>query len=526
MKHRIISDIRFGLNHYLRTGNAILDMIVASTVPFLFAYINKFGYDRLMGFINYIHAICRPKYVTTEIISVVDRLGYGVNVQGVGYRDSYTVMIIRAVLMYLTDYKGMDGDTRLELIPMDGELKNRMSLSERLVSYQFCNLPVENKWSKVDDVEIRFLQEAVTTPTENLSRPTEVGFKTKMQIRGRSREIIDAFVAKVYKRYIDRVSDTEDRDARYLYTLEPGTHQADTRSHSTSSNSKNGIRARRYRMSLKKSFDTIFFPKKNELLSVVDAFMNKTGVYSIDGYAHKLGIMLYGEPGTGKTSVIKALAKYTNRHIVMVSLHQIKTNSQLIDLMFNPTFVLLNENLPAPVKLTQSDCIFVFEDIDACCDVVKSREEEETDESSTTSSQFEVLKAVLAAPPEHLATRNDDTLNLAGILNVLDGPLEADNRIVIFTSNHPKTLDSALVRPGRIDYKFYLTFACTGDICSMVELYFGKCEEKTRVAIEVLFSADKPPTITPANLEVMAVKSKDQHEFVRYIQKFTTGLNG
>ena len=50
------------------------------------------------------------------------------------------------------------------------------------------------------------------------------------------------------------------------------------------------------------------------------------GKYGIKGYPHKLGLLLHGPPGTGKSSLIKALALHTERHIIDVPLARIKTN--------------------------------------------------------------------------------------------------------------------------------------------------------------------------------------------------------
>ena len=39
-----------------------------------------------------------------------------------------------------------------------------------------------------------------------------------------------------------------------------------------------------------------------------------------------------------------------------------------------------------------------------------------------------------------------DTLNLAGILNTLDGVVDTPGRLLVMTSNHPEKLDPALIR--------------------------------------------------------------------------------
>eukprot|EP00955_Chlamydomonas_euryale_P023463 247865-Chlamydomonas_euryale.AAC.1 len=68
----------------------------------------------------------------------------------------------------------------------------------------------------------------------------------------------------------------------------------------------------------------------------------------------------------------------------------------------------------------------------------------------------------------------DDDLNLAGLLNVLDGVVDTPNRIVIMTTNHPEKLDPALIRPGRINKKIYMGRICVDQALSMMKHYFGQ----------------------------------------------------
>jgi chaperone BCS1 len=49
--------------------------------------------------------------------------------------------------------------------------------------------------------------------------------------------------------------------------------------------------------------------------------------------------------------------------------------------------------------------------------------------------------------------KQEDELNLSGLLNVLDGVVDTPGWIVVMTTNHPELLDPALIRPGRIDKK-------------------------------------------------------------------------
>lgn len=51
---------------------------------------------------------------------------------------------------------------------------------------------------------------------------------------------------------------------------------------------------RRYELSDEKTFASLFFPEKKELLYLLDHFSRKTGKFAIPGFPHKLGLLLFG----------------------------------------------------------------------------------------------------------------------------------------------------------------------------------------------------------------------------------------
>ena len=75
--------------------------------------------------------------------------------------------------------------------------------------------------------------------------------------------------------------------------------------------------------------------------------------------------------GTGKTSLIKALAQHTKRNVVSISLSRIETNQELMDIVFDQSFAVKGEDMP--IKLSFKDIIFVMEDVDAASPIVHSR---------------------------------------------------------------------------------------------------------------------------------------------------------
>ena len=160
-----------------------------------------------------------------------------------------------------------------------------------------------------------------------------------------------------------------------------------------------------YELTGEKTFQTIFSQPAKELLRIVDDFRLKRGKYGVEGFPYKLGILLHGVPGTGKTSMIKALAEHLDRHIINVSLSKIETNQDLRDIFFKRDGATRN--------LTAADIIFVLEDVDATSKVVTRRKEQDD----------------LVMVDNGGGCKNNDALSLGGILNVFDGVVATPGRV-------------------------------------------------------------------------------------------------
>jgi SpoVK/Ycf46/Vps4 family AAA+-type ATPase len=314
-----------------------------------------------------------------------------------------------------------------------------------------------------------------------------------------------------------------------------------------------------------KSVNNIFGEHIDEVRDRVNLFINHPEWYEKRGIPHTLGILLHGKPGCGKTSLIKAIAKDTNRHVFNITLRKTTTQRQLLNLFFDENVSItnsLNETSILAIPLDQR--IYVIEDIDCMSTVVLDRKfleliharkkglpitndelykyinpddsdlsnilnysnehqyfidyyndnnndddnnnNDDNNNSNNISmdelinSRNNLLYAEMFNTQSNirqntnrytntnntnkkknkninLNKENKEELTLSFLLNLLDGVLETPNRILVMTSNYPKRLDKALVRPGRIDINIEFGFATINMIKDMLCHFYTKTKQ-------------------------------------------------
>jgi SpoVK/Ycf46/Vps4 family AAA+-type ATPase len=319
---------------------------------------------------------------------------------------------------------------------------------------------------------------------------------------------IKEFVDGLCTNYLKREEDMRN-NKRYVYTYDQEGMWDETEFIST------------------KSFDNLFFEGKEEVIKKIDFFLNNREWYEKNGIPYTLGIGLYGPPGTGKTSFIKAIANYVNRHVVAMPLKLAKTKSALENMYYEDTYS--KHTIPFDKK------IMVLEDIDCVGKFVFQRkesenkwalnddqcEEDEEDEEEYNAGRQNRRKNSNNKKNKKTVSINEENIpTLDDLLNLIDGIRENSGRILIITSNFYNKLDTALVRPGRVDITLKMDNASRQTISQMYERYYG---DKLDPAVIDQIPDRKFSTAEIVNFYVGNTESKEG--FIQCLVKGTDEIN-
>ncbi|KAK6240909.1 hypothetical protein SCA6_006298 [Theobroma cacao] len=226
---------------------------------------------------------------------------------------------------------------------------------------------------------------------------------------------------------------------------------------------------------------------KQKIVEDLERFVKRKEYYKRVGKAWKRGYLLFGPPGTGKSSLIAAMANYLNFDIYDLELTEIRGNSELRKLVIS----------------TGNKSILVVEDIDCSLEL---------------QDRLAQARAAAAQSSRHIHVPQYQ-LTLSGLLNFIDGLWSScgDERIIVFTTNHKDRLDPALLRPGRMDVHIHMSY-CTPCGFKMLASNFLWIEEHPLfLEIEELLEISK---VTPAEVGEQLMKDEVPEIVLRGLIEF------
>lgn len=162
-----------------------------------------------------------------------------------------------------------------------------------------------------------------------------------------------------------------------------------------------------------RSMNTLFFEDeiKEKVINHIQTFLDNNEIYEKRDLLYKTGILLHGNPGTGKSSLANAIATHFNDSLIVIDMG---------------TFDKLDINtLSQSINADDEQYVILLEDIDC---IFKNLDRSEGSDIS-----------------------KDDLKIVNKLLQFTDSNSSPNNVIFVATTNHYDRLDEAITRKGRFD---------------------------------------------------------------------------
>ena len=485
----------------LKTGDPILDGILTTVIltgiTFVFQYLNNY----LLDFIDVIKTInfdYNTWFHKKNIVEYDGKIALTTNFYDskLNQTNSFSDRF-KALWLHIIEHVGENESIKMiKEFSFENPSNCRMNVDNRDLGIYMVTQ--EEKFMISEKLEIyAYTSIDSETQEQDNKRHDSKEAKTSSKIEKISIQLfsyksdvntIKNFVEELTAKYLSSIEDIRD-NKKFIYTLTK-TKYEDHRCEIWDE----------VQFSSTRTFSNIFFKGKNDIVRKLDFFLKNKEWYFNKGIPYSLGIGMHGPPGTGKTSLIKAIANYTNRHIIVISLKIIKTKKQLDSIFFEERYN--TDNKKGSIGFDKK--IIVFEDIDCIGDIVMDREKKKNksitglgkklnfDELSTSSkiNVGDLLETIVATEKatEKMCEYpkvpvDEEPITLDDILNLWDGIRETPGRIMVISSNHYYDLDPALIRPGRIDVTLELSYASHEIIKEIHNHLFGEDIDEDKLSI-------------------------------------------
>ncbi len=188
-----------------------------------------------------------------------------------------------------------------------------------------------------------------------------------------------------------------------------------------------------------------------------------------------LGILCYGPPGCGKSSLAHRIANYLERPLLYIDL-KLTSVGELIEIM-------LENSKP-------TGYIIVFEEFD-CAAATQSRTSDDLTNYTAVKNKLDNIRAELTSYTELMRNTSDagikqvfttqmnkllaemgsmrNVITIGDLLSILQGAIPMENRVCIANTNHIDKIDAALRRPGRFDLCIHLDKLDKDELLTLIQ---------------------------------------------------------